>query len=76
MPKAIESYFLMKKMYIDKLQDSTGEIDFMIRGKGLTQASIHYAAEHFHSSNFMNLYKSIYEGKCQIFDLKVSHAFQ
>ena len=69
MPKAIESYFLMKKMYIDKLQDSTGEIDFMIRGKGLTQASIHYAAEYFHSSNFMNLYKSIYEGKSQIFDL-------
>ena len=51
------------------MQDSTGEIDFMIREKGLTQASIHYAAEHFHSSNFMNLYKSIYEGKSQIFDI-------
>ncbi|KAK8881860.1 hypothetical protein M9Y10_044496 [Tritrichomonas musculus] len=36
MPKAIESIFLMKKMYVDKLSDSTGEIDYMIRGKGLT----------------------------------------
>ena len=34
MPVAIESYFLMKKMHVDKLQDSTGDIDFMIRGKG------------------------------------------
>ena len=69
MPKAVESFFLMKKMYIDKLQDSTGDIDFMIRGKGLTQASIHYAAHQFHHSNFMNLYRSIYEGKSQVFDL-------
>ena len=41
----------------------------MIRGKGLTQASIHYAAHQFHHSNFMNLYRSIYEGKSQVFDL-------
>ncbi len=30
MPKAVESYFLMKKMYIDKLKDSTGDIDYMV----------------------------------------------
>ena len=59
----------MKKMYIDKLQDSTGEVDFMIRGKGLTQASIHYATEYFYNSNSMTLYKSIYDGKTVVFDL-------
>lgn len=32
----------MKKMYVDKLQDSTNEIDYMIRGKGLTDQSIKY----------------------------------
>ena len=33
----------MKKMYIDKLTDSSGEIDYMIRGKGMTLNSIEYA---------------------------------
>ena len=37
---AIESYFLMKIMYTDKLQDSTNDIDFLIRGRCLTQNSI------------------------------------
>ena len=68
MPKAIESFFLMKKMYIDKLQDSTGEIDYMVRGKGLTQNSIKYATKKF-NNNPLALYKSMYEGKSQTFDL-------
>ncbi len=68
-PVSIESYFLMKKMYIDKLQDSTKQIDYMIRGKGLTQASINYAADRWHHGNYMSLYRSIYEGKSQTFDL-------
>lgn len=68
MPKAIESYFLMKKMYIDKLQDSTGEIDYMIRGKGLTQNSIKYAYKSFNNDP-MKLYESIYNGNSQTFDL-------
>ena len=68
MPKAIESYFLMKKMYVDKLQDSTGDIDYMIRGKGLTQNSIKYAAKSF-GGDYMKLYKSLYDGNMQTFDL-------
>ena len=68
MPKAIESYFLMKKMYIDKLQDSTGEIDYMIRGKGITQNSIKYATKLFNNDT-MKLYKYLYEGNSQTFDL-------
>ncbi len=56
-------------MYIDKLQDSTKQIDYMIRGKGLTQSSIKYATDSEHHSNYMSLYKSIYEGNSQTFDL-------
>ena len=66
-PKAIESIFVMKKLYIDKLQDSTGEIDYMIRGKGLTQESINYAANRH--GGFMELYKKLYEGNEITFNL-------
>jgi len=66
-PKSIESYFVQKKLYIDKLQDSTGEIDYMIRGKGLTQESIKYTAEKH--GGFMNLYKKLFEGEEITFNL-------
>ena len=41
----------------------------MIRGKGLTQSSIKYATDREHHSNYMSLYKSLYEGNSQTFDL-------
>ena len=69
MPKAIESYFLMKKMYIDKLTDSSGEIDYMIGGKGLTLNSIQYAYNQEFEKNPMKLYKYLFEGHTQEFDL-------
>ena len=69
MPVAIESYFIMKKMYVDKLQDSTGDIDYMIRGKGLTLNSILYAANERFGGDMMNLYQSMYNGNTEEFDL-------
>ncbi len=69
MPKAIESIFLMKKMYVDKLQDSTGEVDYMIRGKGLTQESIKYVYNEKFNGDVMKLYESIFNGESQTFDL-------
>ena len=69
MPYACESIFLMKKLYIDKLTDSTGDIDYMIRGKGLTQNSIKHACKTKFNGDFMKLYKYMYEGNEQIFDL-------
>ena len=68
-PWAIESYFIMKKVYIDKLQDSTGDIDYMIRGKGLTQQSIIHAGEQ--KGGLMNLYKSLFNGNEEEFDLTI-----
>ncbi len=66
-PRSIQSYFIMKKCYIDKIQDSTGEIDYVIRGKGLTQNSILHTAEL--KGGLMNLYKSLFEGNEETFDL-------
>ena len=57
----------MKKCYIDKIQDSTGEIDYVIRGKSLTQNSILHTAEL--KGGLMNLYKSLFDGNSEIFDL-------
>lgn len=68
-PISIESIFLMKKMYIDELKDSTGEIDYMIRGKGLTQKSIEHAYQSRFNNNPMLLYKHIYNGYSYTFDL-------
>ena len=69
MPVAIESYFLMKKMYIDKLQDSTMDIDYMIRGKGLTLNSINYLAKEKFDNDVMKLYEALYNGSTETFDL-------
>ena len=68
MPWSVEAYFLMKKMYVHKITDSTGEMDYVIRGKGLTQNSIKYASKSF-NGNYLELYKHIYEGHSQTFDL-------
>ena len=66
-PISIKSYFIMKKCYIDLIRDSTNEIDYVIRGKGLTQNSILGAGEL--KGGLMNLYKSLYEGNEEEFDL-------
>ena len=66
-PKAIESYFIAKKLYVDKLQDSTGDVEYMIRGKGLTQQSIKHKASEV--GGVMELYKKLFEGEKIQFDL-------
>ena len=57
----------MNGYFSKKIQDSTGEIDYVKRGKGLTQNSIDHAAES--KGGLMNLYKSLYEGNSETFDL-------
>lgn len=69
MPWSIEAYFLMKKMYIHKITDTTGEFDYVIRGKGLTLNSIKYLAKEKFEGDYMKLYKSLYDGETQTFDL-------
>jgi hypothetical protein len=66
-PWSIEAYFIAKKIYIHHIQDSTGDTDFVIRGKGLTQESIKQAGKE--KGGLMNLYKSLFEGEEIEFDL-------
>ena len=70
--KAVESIFLGKKCYIDKLQsvDKNDNIihDFHIRMKGIPCDSIkHYAKNN--NMDIMDLYKKLYDGEEITFDL-------
>ena len=69
MPWSIEAYFLMKKMYIHKITDSTKDIDYVIRGKGLTLNSIKELAKENFDGDYMALYKAIFDGAVETFDL-------
>lgn len=74
---SVESYFLGKKSYIDKLEgikkDTENEItnSYHIRMKGVsTNAILDY------SIDVMNTYKQLYEGKMISFDLTVNPCFE
>ena len=66
-PYSIESIFLMKKLYIDKLTDSSKKIDYMFRGKGLTQECIKITAKRY--GGMIELYEHLYKGNEVAFDL-------
>ena len=71
---AIESIFLGKKAYIDKLQafDKDGKelIDYHIRLKGIpNDCIIHKANEKEYGGDLMKLYNDLYEGKTITFNL-------
>lgn len=66
-PYSIHSIFIGKKLYIDELTDSTGEISYMVRGKGLTQKSIKAQADKY--GGFIPLYEALYNGSSVTFDL-------
>ena len=64
---SIHSIFIGKKLYVDELTDSTGEIDYMVRGKGLKQKSIKSQADKY--GGFIPLYEALYNGSSVMFDL-------
>ena len=66
---AIESIFLMKKMYIDKLLMSDGTIEYMFRGKGLTTNSILALAHERYNGDLIALYEDLFNGNQLTFDL-------
>ena len=66
-PVAIHSIFLGKKLYLDVLKDSSEKIDFMVRGKGLTQESIRAVANRV--GGYEKLYESMFNGEEVAFDL-------
>lgn len=71
--KAIDSIFLSKKNYCDKLKsvDEEGNdiIDYHIRMKGIPEDCIKYKANQEYGGDLMALYNDLYEGKTLEFDL-------
>lgn len=71
--KAIDSIFLSKKNYCDKLQslNKDGEIitDYHIRMKGIPEDCIKYKADNEYGGDLMALYNDLFEGKTLEFDL-------
>jgi hypothetical protein len=66
---AVESIFLGKKCYIDKLKgDEEGVYDYHIRMKGVSNASIKYKSN-CESVSYMDIYKSLMDGNDGKFDL-------
>ena len=66
--KSIESIYLGKKCYIDKLQGDGPEIDYHIRMKGVSCQAIKYYATKNKLTVF-DLYQQLYDGKKLTFDL-------
>ena len=70
---AVESIFLGKKCYCDKLeaQDKDGNLiyDYHIRMKGIPDDCIKYMADKEYDGDVMKIYKDLYDGKEITFDL-------
>ena len=70
---AVESIFLGKKCYIDKLQgyDENGNelINYHIRMKGVPEDAIRYKANTEYGGDLIKLYNDLYEGKEITFNL-------
>ena len=67
--KAVESYFIGKKTYIDKLVDEAGQVCYHIRLKGIPARCIQAKCDEDYGGDPMLLYKDLYEGKTVSFDL-------
>ena len=63
--QAVESYFIWKKAYIDKLSNGS----YHKRLKGIPEASLDLVAERSFGNNPMKLYEHLYEGRDITFDL-------
>ena len=64
---AVESYFLAKKVYIDKLKDSDGKVGYHYRMKGVSQVAVAERAEDY--GGLLELYRWMYEGEGVKFNL-------
>lgn len=69
LPVAVESYFLAKKTYIDKVEcirDGEKCYEYHIRMKGIPEKCI---LQHESNKHPMEIYKDLFEGKTYTFDL-------
>jgi len=73
--KAVESIFLGKKCYIDKLEGENKkgekEIDYHVRMKGIPEKVIYWTSEKEGYENVLEMYKALHRGKEITFDLRM-----
>lgn len=73
--KAVESIFLGKKCYIDKLEGENKqgekEIDYHVRMKGIPEKVIYWTSDKLGYDNVLEMYKDLYRGKEITFDLRM-----
>ena len=67
--KAVESYFIGKKTYLDKLVDDAGQKCYHIRLKGIPAKCIQAKCNKSYDGNPMFLYNDLYDGMTVSFDL-------
>lgn len=67
--KAVESYFIGKKTYLDKLVDEAGQECYHIRLKGIPGRCIQAKCDEDYDGSPMGLYKDLFAGKTVSFDL-------
>ena len=70
---SIESIFLMKKTYIDKLILSDGSIGYMSRAKGIPDYSRYNLAQKQYNDSIWDLYLDLFNGNQVTFDLLDGH---
>ena len=67
--RAVESYFIGKKTYIDKLVDDAGQECYHIRLKGIPAKCILAKCNSDYVGNPMRLFADLYHGRTVRFDL-------
>ena len=67
--KSVESYFLGKKAYIDKLTNVDGNVTHHIRMKGVDSGSVNLLVNTMFDGDPLLLYESLYNNKSVVFDL-------
>ena len=73
-PVSIESYFLGKKAYIDKLSNDNNETAYHYRMKGVDLKCIELKTNNQFKGDIMELYKHLFEGHSLKFDLTETKA--
>ena len=66
---AVESIFLGKKSYIDRLQDEDGNHAYHLRMKGIPSRCVLSRCDTSYDGDPMALYKDLYRGRSVEFDL-------
>ena len=66
---AVESIFLGKKSYIDRIQDENGNQAFHIRQKGIPSKCLQFYCDQQYEANPFEMYLELFQGEAIDFEL-------